>query len=61
MMLSPEQGGRQGVLRGGCRCPLDYQERRVMDMSTYETLMVVIAFVNCLLIVLIAYISGMKK
>ena len=41
--------------------PLDYQGRRVMLMSTYETLMVVIGFVNCLLIVLIAWISGMRK
>ena len=32
-----------------------------MLMSTYETLMVFIGFVNCLLIVLIAWISGMRK
>ena len=56
-----ENGGWQGALRGGCQSPLDYQGRRVMLMSTYETLMVVIGFMNCLIIVLIALISGMKK
>ena len=32
-----------------------------MLMNTYETLMVIIGFVNCLLIVLIAWISSLKK
>lgn len=32
-----------------------------MLMDTYETLMVVIAFMNCLLIVLVAWISSNKK
>ena len=32
-----------------------------MFVNTYETLMVVIGFVNCLLIVLVAWISSMKK
>ena len=30
-------------------------------MNTFEILMVIIGFVNCLLIVLVAWISSMKK
>ena len=37
------------------------KERRVMFVNTYETLMVIIGFVNCLLILLIALINSMKK
>jgi len=32
-----------------------------MFVNTYETLMVIIGFVNCLLILLIALINSMKK
>ena len=30
-------------------------------MSPYEVIMIIIGFVNCLLIVLVAWISSMKK
>ena len=41
--------------------PLDYKGKLVMLMNTYETLMVIIGFVNCLLIVLVALINSLKK
>ena len=37
------------------------KERRVVPMNTYELLMVIIGFMNCLLIVLVAFIGNMKK
>ena len=61
VFLSCRLCGRQGVLRGGCLRPLDYKGKRVMLMNTYETLMVIIGFVNCLLIVLVALINSLKK
>ena len=51
---------QQGVLRGG-HYPLDYKGKRVMCMTTYETIMVILGFLNCLLTVLIAYINNNKK
>lgn len=59
--IAARNGGRQGELRGGYFRPLDYKGRRVMCMNTYETFMVIIGFMNCLLIVLISWINSMKK
>lgn len=53
--------GRQGELRGGSLNPLDCKGKRVMFMTSYETIMVIVSFVNCLLIVLVAWISSLKK
>ena len=60
-MPATRKDGRQGVLRGGCLNPLDYKGKRGMLMNTFEIFMVIIGFVNCLLIVLVAWISSMKK
>ncbi|MBQ9196146.1 MAG: hypothetical protein IJ157_02795 [Clostridia bacterium] len=39
---------------------LDYEGRQVMRMSAYEIMMVFIGIMNCLLIVLVAFISNKK-
>ena len=38
-----------------------FLRKRVMCMTTYETLMVILSFLNCLLNVLIHYINNNKK
>lgn len=53
--------GRQSrkIIRGAYRLP-DYQGKQVMRMTTFEILMVFIGIMNCLLIVLVAFISSKK-
>ena len=52
--------GREYYAEGSSR-PLDYKGKRVMLMSAYEIISIIIQFMNCLLIVLIALVSVMKK
>ena len=40
---------------------MDYKRKRVMRMTTFETIMVILGFLNCLLTVLIAFISNNRK
>ena len=41
--------------------PLDYKGKRVMFMSDFEIISIFIGFMSCLLIVLVAWISSLKK
>ena len=52
---------RQGVLREGLFRPLDYIRKRVICMTTYETLSIVISIIHLLLLVLIALIKVINK
>ena len=52
-------GRRTGRNTRGLRL-LDYKGRQVRNMTDYEIIMIFIGIMNCLLIVLVAFISSKK-
>ena len=58
-MIKPSSGGRTGRNTRGLRL-LDYKGRQVRNMTDYEIIMIFIGIMNCLLIVLVAFISSKK-
>lgn len=59
MNLPPIGGRAEKKIRGADHL-LDYKGRRVMNMTDYEIIMIFIGIMNCLLIVLVAFISSKK-
>ena len=59
-MIAPPTGDRaEKKIRGADRLS-DYKGRQVMTMTDYEIIMIFIGIMNCLLIVLVAFISSKK-
>ena len=52
---------RQGVLLEGLFRPLDYIRKRVIFMTAYETIMVIMSILNCLMLALVTLINNNKK